>query len=98
MFCPLRPILVPWIGGGTIWKRLEGAVKSKTVPDGAGVDELGSRHPAVLDHHVEQARADADISGGLNARQSTPQVRRLGARKVIDQLDNGWIELRCSLA
>ena len=73
---------------------VEGAVKGETVPDGAGVDELGSRHAAVLDHHVKQARADANIGGSLNARQAAPKVQRVRACKRIDQLNNGWIERR----
>ena len=44
--------------------------KPKSVPNGAGVDELGSRHSAVTDHIVEQSRAYADIIGRFSPRHA----------------------------
>jgi len=70
------------------------SMMSELTQSGTHIQAARSRHAAVLDPQVEQARVDADIGGGLNARQATPKVRRLRARKGIDQLDYSWIERR----
>src|SRR5262249_60078320 len=53
---------------------LEGGVKSETIPHRFGIDKLGSGHPTVLHHRVENAGTGANIGSRLDARQSARRV------------------------
>src|SRR5262245_13444623 len=89
MLSPVMPQLVPWVAAVSIRQRLEGAVKRESVPNGAAVDELWAGHTAVADQGVKQARTNADISGGLDARHAAGRVQRLSHGRPVDRFVGG---------